>query len=300
MATAATVTNKKTIPILFNAGSYGTFVEWCVNYFFSNNIGDNIPFNTNGNSHTFGGNHLTDMNGWRQYLVSENDYQFARLHPKTSATETAEGSITEILQSIDRLILLFSEHDSTLLCLNNKFEKVHENGWLDEFQDLFADSLVNWGKQSITDMEPWEIREFLSLYIHTQHLSEFEVGWAINYHNPRVLKVDIRSLITDFEKTITQILNFCGLDVVHQDFNRIYQSWVVLQKHIHKDQIVSQIIHYTINDILYDWTDQNLSIVDESFIQMGLRDSHNLDLLCYNLNVFPSNTKDLRKLLINV
>jgi hypothetical protein len=37
-----------------------------------------------------------------------------------------------------------------------------------------------------------------------------------------------------------------------------------------------------------------LTLIDEATIQMILRDVHKLDLMCYELDQFPENTKALR------
>jgi hypothetical protein len=66
------------------------------------------------------------------------------------------------------------------------------------------------------------------------------------------------------------------------------------------DAIVNDIVNSVIDNTIMHWEHLNLTLVDESWIQMILRDSHGLDLQCYNLNAFPKNTSDLKKLLINV
>jgi hypothetical protein len=96
------------------------------------------------------------------------------------------------------------------------------------------------------------------------------------------------------------MLRFSNFELVNSDFDKIYQDWIACQFHIHKDRDIEQIVDCVVNNINLDWSDKNLTVVDEGIIQMRLRDLHNLDLLCYNLNVFPKNTFDLRKVLIDV
>ena len=70
-------------------------------------------------------------------------------------------------------------------------------------------------------------------------------------------------------------------------------------KYTQKDIIVDNIVNAIIAGTEYDWGEGKLSLIDESIVQMRLRDLHELDLKCYNLNVFPTNTTDLKKLLFN-
>lgn len=82
------------------------------------------------------------------------------------------------------------------------------------------------------------------------------------------------------------------------NFSEIYEQWLAIQKHKDTDKIVQSIVNSTVNGIDYAWAP--LNIVNEAVVQMQLRDLHSLDLKCYNLDVFPTNTKDLKELLINV
>jgi hypothetical protein len=287
---------RKTIPILFNGGTYGTFVEWCLLYF-SGQL-DFLPFNKSGNSHKFVGNHLLDMSGWNKYLESSEVYNLVRFHPKTIESESLITNIDKILLSVDRAILLYAGPQSLLLNLNNKFEKIWSNGWLGYNENNFLPNLKGWGKSNLDGMEVWEIREFLSYYIIPQHLSETEIDKLAACQSASLLKIEIQELFDNFETVIKQLLQYCNLSLVRDDFDSIYKEWAALQKHAAKDKVVDNIIKSVIGNISCEW--EELTIVDEAIIQMRLRDLHQLELKCYNLNVFPTNTNDLRKLLINV
>jgi hypothetical protein len=184
--------------------------------------------------------------------------------------------------------------------LNNKFEKIWAHGWLVERQAEFVDKLKNWDKSSLHEMETWQLREFLSLYIYQQHNSETEYKDLCTYSNPKVYKLDIYDLIHNFEGTITNVLSYCNLPLIRHNFKEVYQEWISYQKHLEKDKVVNTIVDSVINNYDFEWADQNLTLVDEAIVQMRLRDLHKLDLTCYNLNVFPTNTNDLQKLLIDV
>jgi len=287
---------RKTIPILFNGGTYGTFVEWCLLYF-SGQL-NFLPFNKSGNSHKFVGNHLLNMSGWNKYLESSEVYDLVRFHPKTIESESLITNIDKILLSVDRAILLYAGPQSLLLNLNNKFEKIWSNGWLGQNENIFLPNLKGWGKSNLDGMEVWEIREFLSYYIIPQHLSETEIDKLAAYQPASLLKIEIQELFDNFETVIKQLLQYCNLSLVRDDFDSIYKEWAALQKHAAKDKVVDNIIKSVIGNISCEW--EELTIVDEAIIQMRLRDLHQLELKCYNLNVFPTNTNDLQKLLINV
>lgn len=289
---------KDTIPIIYNGGSYGTFVEWALRYFSGST--DTLPFNENGNSHKFTGQLLIGMEGWRAYIASNQTFPLVRVHPKTLKEESLIDNIKEILNSVPLGILLYTEHDSVLLNLNNKFDKIWEGGWLEQNQKNFDENIKQWNVTSLDDMTVWQKREFMSFYLWDQHFAETEIDSVIKFDHLNLLKINIRDLFNKFEETIKNLLNYCSLPLVKTNFIEVYNQWVSLQRHAGKDHLVDQIVSNTISKIPYDWREQNLTIVDEAIIQMKLRNLHNLDLKCYNLNVFPTNTQDLRNLLIDV
>jgi hypothetical protein len=286
-----------TVPILYNAGSYGTFVEWCLNYF-SGQIESELPFNATGNSHKFGGNNLLTVQGWRNYVASDQDYRLVRFHPKTAQSDSVELVLAEVLQHVDRAIVLYCDEDLFALNINNKFEKVYPHGWLNEHQSMFVDSLKKWQHSSLEHMQTWQLREFLSYYIVAQHRDELALDYLSSYHDPRVAKVNIKLLFTDFADTVCKLLDFVDLPCTRNDFERVHQAWIAVQAHRDKDQLIHSIVTSVVDNQPLEWN--NLSIVDEAMVQMHLRVLHKLELKCYNLDVFPTNTNELKKLLVHV
>jgi hypothetical protein len=286
-----------TIPIIYGGGCYGTFIEWCLNYFSGNT--KSTPFNSNGNSHKFLGNQVFNIAGWREYLRHDLRYHLVRLHPKTLESESLIENLNEVLDSVDQAILLYADRQSLLLNLNNKFNKVWVEGWLAHTEDSFQKNLIAWGGGTLSTMETWEVREFLSLYMMPQYLAETEFNNILTYQNPKLFKIEIRDLFDNFECTIRRLMSYCELPVVTKDFDTIYSQWAPLQVHSQKDVVVDNIVNAIIAGTEYDWGEGKLSLIDESIVQMRLRDLHKLGLKCYNLNVFPTNTTDLKKLLFN-
>lgn len=294
------MTNEKnTIPIIFQGGAYGTFVEWCLNYFSGEDVVEN-PFNLNGNSHRFRGNHLLNIDGWRNYLTTNENFKFVRFHPKVKETESIIETIEETLLHAPKVIVLYHDDTLTLLGVNNKFDKIWKEGYLKHNEDDLNNHYRNWNKSSLEHMDIWEIREFLSMYIFKQHAAEFENKLIEKYENKNIKKINIKNLFFNFENTIKDLLLWSDLALVKDNFREIHDIWTSKQEHKNKDVIAKKIIESILEEKYYDWSNYNLSIIDEAFVQMTLRDLHKLDLRCYNINVFPTNTKDLKELLIDV
>jgi hypothetical protein len=284
--------SERVIPIIFNGGSYGHFVAWCLCYFSGKT--NELPFNKTGNSHLF----------------TENDFKshgLIKIHPKHPDDVYKDYVLKERLNYIANKygsgIFLYANYDLFLLNINNKFSKIFTEtsggwlGWVESNNVDMANDLKKWQVDNLDSMQQWQIREFLSYFIWKQHEKEIEIDTILHYHNDSIIKIDIKQLISEFQLTIERLLDYCNFTKSRSNFEEIYEIWVKLQTHIHKDQIVESIIKNVIDDTDFEWSDKNLSIVDEAIIQFKLRELFDFDLLCYNLNEFPTNTADLKKYL---
>ena len=74
----------------------------------------------------------------------------------------------------------------------------------------------------------------------------------------------------------------------------IHNEMLKLQVHIGKDRLCRTIVAETLNGRYYDYSDKQLSLVDESWIQWELRNK-GYEMYCDGLNEFPSNTEELDK-----
>ena len=128
--------------------------------------------------------------------------------------------------------------------------------------------------------------------LYSQYTSES--CWSIADKFDNCIKLSVDDLINNFEYTITNLIEKLELKLVRTNFSEVYESWISLQKHINKDKIISNIITAILDNNYYDWSDQNLTLVDEALVQFYLRQKK-IDLNCYNLNVFPTNTTELKK-----
>jgi hypothetical protein len=108
-------------------------------------------------------------------------------------------------------------------------------------------------------------------------------------------------LVCDLKTALDKLFNTVGLQWSHphsEDIGAVTERWLSLQRHLNKDTVCQSIVDGIINSTHYDWADQKLTMYDEAFVQWTLRDLHGLAMRCYNVNVFPTNTTDLRNLLI--
>ena len=201
----------KNICILYNAGSYGTFLEWCLNYF--SGVTDIIPFNSNGNSHKWTGNHLKNISICKSIMASLDADAIVRFHPKTTENENITDSLTFATENFNKVIYLTPTDNSIAWNIDNKFYKVWKAGWEKHNELMVLEKLTAWNVKNLDEMELWELREFLSMYIYPQHSSETELEKLQDTQKEftKVQFIPIELLRDDFKTTIIQLLDYCDL-----------------------------------------------------------------------------------------
>ena len=243
----------KNICILFNAGSYGTFLEWCLHYF--SGATDSIPFNSNGNSHKWSGNHLLNISHCKSIVVSLDADAIVRFHPKSTEIENITDSLTFATENFKKVIYLTPTDNSIAWSIDNKFEKIWKEGWAKHEEWRILENLTAWNVKNLDEMESWELREFLSLYIYPQHLAETELEKLQDMRKEftKVQFIPIELLRDDFKNTIIHLLDYCDLMPVRLDqIDKIYKTWIELQYHRNKDQTIKFIVDASVNNEFYE------------------------------------------------
>jgi hypothetical protein len=295
------MTVKDTIPIIFNGGAYGTYLEYCLDTFTcqGSQTFQGLPFNTTtGNSHRYTGNHLLGMDGWQNYITTDAVCKFVRLHPKKYRHESVKDNVLEILSVVDRAILLYPTESTTILNLNNYYFKIWRSWINHQFgNEIPIDILYhNWPISAGTPIDqipPWIVREFLSLYLVPAWYSQVDWNLLENFTNEKLLIITIPELLfNDINQTMIQICNFCNLDFTNntEKLSSIHQTMLSCQTHLYKDELCRKIVKYVFESQNFHYGE--LTMVDEAWIQWQLREL-GYELQCDGLNQFPSSTIEL-------
>ena len=289
------------ICIAFNGGSYGTFIEWCLHYFSNSNFSQELPFTDSGNSHKFIGNHLLNIKNVTEFVNNSNSDKNAivRFHPKTHEQDSILNNLTFVKENFKKVIIIHPTEESLVWNIHNKFEKIWSQGWLWYNETDIVKNLTKWEINNLDSMAVWQKREFLSFYIYKQHLMETELLSMEKFKSklPDALFISIDTLRDNFKNTIIKIFDYCDMQIInYEKIDVIYQHWIEKQYHKDKDNLVKNITHAIINNVNLNWQDEQLTIVDEAMIQMGLR-NNGIEIKCFQLDKFPSSTNEIRPLL---
>jgi hypothetical protein len=293
----------KTIPIVFHAGGYGTYLEWVLTTLTSN---DEIiwPFTNKGNSHNFQGNHVGTTARWLEYLNSNENYTFVRLHPKITQEENLEENLKIISDSAEQFVYILVDPDSLLLGLANQYEKVRDDWWDVEFKYYINKELIynNWPVDPtfpISKLPEWIKREFLSLYM--MPMWHEQIGWnnQLHWNYPNCQPITIKQLLYQFESTIARIGKELKLQFVRpvKELLSAHNQMLALQKNLNIDQTCNQIVNAVISNESISW--DPISLIGEGWVQWQLRNL-GYEIRCNGLDLFPTNSVKLQELIYKI
>jgi hypothetical protein len=250
-----------------------------------------------------------------------------------------QKDIVFLAQHFEKILCLGFDHTSLLAAENNRLEKVkitsttrknlESYGYSNRFIEIYETpdiverikraidaevahsemsgfgikNLLGWNKTSIFDFEIYELRELLALKWFAGCEGQIQAWKTLpDLKLPNVKFLNIDHLRDDFSTTVNSIIEFFDLKVNNDRLKTlpaIYEQWVSLQNQLDKDKICNEIVDAIESNTDKDWADIKLSIVDEAWIQKKLLDRW-IGIKCYNLNTFPTNSKDFQPLLESI
>jgi hypothetical protein len=289
-----------TVAIAFNVGAYGTYLEWCLTTLTSS---DPIvaPFTKRGNSHKFLGNHLINFSNWQDYNTSGNVFDFFRFHPKVQQEELISNNLNEICKSVDSLIYLYPDKNSILLCINNWFSKIHDDWWSAQFSTYVDPDKIynNWPVNRDTKIENiprWIRREFLSYYLMPGWFDQVEWYHPDTWQHDRCCVVTIGELLYNFEETLSKLESHCDLKyaIPITELLPFHRQNLQNQQYLNEDLLCKQIVDAVVGGQEFSW--ESRSLASESWIQWQLRNL-GYEIRCHELDIFPTNSVQLKELL---
>lgn len=316
--------------IYYHAGAYGTFVEWCLNYFSDEHFNDDLPFTDIGNAHLFQGNLILSETMFNK--MEQNPCKFFRTHPGSTNNHnqlllnTPKNPINcyinelQLLQDIsEHVIVLYFNSNHVLWGVNNivkSFSPVdpatEEYYITNQYSEYYRGECVNlkervildlqlagehhykqWNKNSWGEMDNWQLREFLSLYLQEHWVDLYNSLEEIHSDFPNITFLELGSLRDNFKDTISTLLSRINLPLVKNNFDYVFDAWISRQTFANRDAEVNEIVSSILSN--KDMTWKELSIIDEAVIQKKLRDN-GINLKCFDLDIFPRSVKELKKI----
>ena len=307
------MTIEKTIPIIYNGGAYGTYLEWCLTTL-TTDIDIMSPLTATGSSHGFKGHYISNMVEWHNYSNTNTPSTFVRLHPKIKKEESITDNLKIILLSVERMIYLYPDRSSVLLNINNVFDKISKEWWpapgsslerKKQEYNILADKIYqNWPVSRTVpfdDIPFWIKREFLSLYLMPAWHDQVEWFFLDRWQHPACLTVFIKDLLYNFKPTMQHLQKSLNLNFKKDIDQLVPYHLEMLKKQINyeQDSLCNQIVDSTIQGVDFSWADRYLPLPSESWVQWQLRNL-GFEIQCHELDIFPTNSKKLKELLYKI
>jgi len=187
----------------------------------------------------------------------------------------------------------FKDAELNLLFRYYKIVKGSLNKGLDMF--FYHDNLEKWNQNSKlwSEADIWEQRESFSIF-YPNNINECIVK---NPNIPNLLVLYNTDILFNLEKTFFKLIDFLELTPRLKNFKEFIQEWQIKQQYIVDEfYLIEKIIAATVLNEEFDWSNHRLCLKSEAIIQYRLR-QQGYEIKCWNLNTFPTNTKDLINLL---
>lgn len=170
------------------------------------------------------------------------------------------------------------------------------NKGLDIFCDSNSKNIINWNSNYThwSQMQSWELREWLSLFYPT-----YVQEWIESQHqvDDTFLKISTRELLETPLESFQSIIDFCAL-TKDGELDDFANTWAEAQSYVVREfDLLDQIVENSILEKSFEW--DPINIVAESIVQQRLRQK-GFEMMCNDLNIFPTDAKSLYNLLYRV
>lgn len=304
--------NKSKIFIIYDPGTYGSFVSWwLLNANLPLTLND-LPFSKNkGHAHNMlafnSVQHVASVRHLEQLLAENDTHEIYLLHPPAGHCTEERSDLNYVIENAfkeypNSKILFIGSSDSTALwILNNVYNKI-SNNWF-ELELKKSMIIEHWGIYDYDDCEVWQRREMMSYSLESQIKNCLLPGVAvqslmestfINEYPEIFLSINVSDFKNNLLNTLALICEFCNVNANNDNYTLLENHWRETQTFVYSDELIKDIIISTDNREYFQW--RTLTQIEESYLQYKLR-SLGYEIKCNGLNQFPTNNTDLKRLL---
>jgi len=270
------------IKIVYPPGCYGNYLARCI-YTYTNLRQEKftpLDFDKNGSSHVY-----RDKNLGAHQFIKIGHLNQMQLNPE------------------DIIISLLPDNDHNLDYYNNQFFK-QENGQIIKYiknqldKKQISEKVNNyWGYQDgFNNLTPrWILREWCSFWLTDAWNDSYSVKNYSSISNS--IPINSTQLVENFDTVFYKLIRdlkltlTVDLDIINQTHSKFFIKQRFYNSQLKCQQWVNKVFDTTESaEITFD------TIFDESYIQYLLR-SRGFEIECNELNQFPSQTNELKKII---
>ena len=267
------------------------------------------------NAHFFKKNYLSGYKEWSEFILNDkNNLENCSVYGGPGAFGTAE----ELNQDYASCLKFASEHAPLIFCveslqdpwyflhnrtlepvanskLSNSDIAAHQtNAQISFIKKYFSDSLAQFGS------EVWDLRELVAL--NFEHFAPDRSYLDAVDRSIEHLYIDARDIWYNGEACMEKIFDYLARPILKSQlpqWRTAYAEWQSIQlKILQFNWYLPTIVDSIVNNYNFDIGFLSMNLLQEGVVQGTLIKEHNLNLKCFGFEKFPSNTKELHKLLI--
>jgi len=288
------------IHIFFPTGGFGTTLEYAIRRFSKEFKTVSAQVNFRGSIHPYSRDSAPAFQK-RNHIVNIADFNKENFLGKDISTPIYPAVGCSLVSDTISKFKEIINPDDKVIFIEIKDINAFERNFLFHFNkvDFFQMSPLaykQWDRsyQSTTDMQPWELREALSLILISNHSQYFDLD-KFKQNNWLTLTTD--QILYNFVDTVKIIIDYLGLTLENDNqLEEFYQYWFAKQQYvIDYVDIVDRIIEKIVNEENFSY--QELTLAQEAVIQFRLK-LLGKELKCFGVNVLPTNTLDFKNIIV--
>ena len=263
-----------------------------------------MPFTATGSAHNWVGYAASDVN---PSSVSIENFLKSNVEPLAYRThfnyigqrdkDQPEQLIRLYSSNFRKVVLVNNNTNCHLLLLHNMLTKARGSNYKDHESKIILKYKDQFKAQD--PVPRWQLREMMSFWHEEWDCFLKDMYQPI--HSDHIVNLEIRDLLHNFENCLVELFENLELPMLRKNrLSEVKDNWLPLQHFTILDQQCTDIVSSVASGTDLEFGNCLEHLLDEAFVQWKLRADHNLDLLCNNLNEFPINSKELKKLLVPV
>ena len=302
------------VHIFFVSGSFGSTINLVVQNFCSNMANrpeydlNKLPefgIRADGSAHTYQkAGHWDTIQKYQDFFAGKIDQNLNVSTPvyDIGGQETIGKTIKMFYKNVpkEKVVFIYTPDlyyaEINFLARYYKIAVGYYNKGLEYFGLEYSPAFqVDYGNKQIrscSDLDRWELRDRLSRW-YFDYINEWT--HASSFAPNHWYKFGTDEILNNTRETFAKICNI--VDTLNEskldEFNKFVATWRSSQQYmIDELNLVYDIMDSIINDKFISWEQSSLCVFSEAMLQKKLFDA-GYELLCHNLNQFPTNTEDL-------
>lgn len=298
-----TLTNKilgTSVAVVYQPGMFGSYFAWLLGTIFSDIEIKNPLVSENGTSHT-----PSLAKNFVQVQGDFSDYKgnVAQIHVKHQDAMNMFSNMDKIEKYFDKILFLYPKKNMYLSTVNNcvyKAKKPEVSIWDSTLSYIDREEIYqNYPVKPNTPIQfiPQSIlREHLSYNLFNSWESQVEWYFLEKYKfKKNVMVVFVDEILYNIEKLLDQVEIFLDLPRKKKfghALQNIHTENLSYQKYLNEDSVVKDLLSAFYSNKFFEY--KELTLVTQAFVQNQL-EKKGYRLLSDGLDIFPTNTIDLRK-----